>query len=299
MYDILSNTQLDGNRDGEIDSCSSDCNGNGIFDVTDIHVRTSVDCNKNNIPDSCEGNDCDSNGVLDSCDIESGSSDCNNDKILDVCQSDCNSCNLNNILDKCDISSGVSLDCNGNQIPDTCDLKSGISQDCNQDQVPDECVSVWDNFVEAQGRAIVVQVSSLYNDASIHVKSQNDQDLSGYVQRNGQLGPIVFKQSKTEWCRTIVSSDFILPEQSYLVEIRNADQLVFSTVVITPKWGNVDGDGILSFKDVNLVVSAFVNGNYSPRYDLSPCLIDGVIDMRDVHAAVNAFLGTPFSTVCP
>ncbi|MDP6839596.1 MAG: tandem-95 repeat protein, partial [Planctomycetota bacterium] len=52
---------------------TSDCNGNGYPDGTDIANGTSQDCNGNGIPDECDlagGNsqDCDGNGLADSCD---------------------------------------------------------------------------------------------------------------------------------------------------------------------------------------------------------------------------------------
>ncbi|MBX3729234.1 MAG: hypothetical protein KF858_08615 [Candidatus Sumerlaeia bacterium] len=65
---------------------------------------TSADCNKNRIPDECEGlPDCNANGVPDVCDIAAGKSrDCNDNGIPDECE------NL--------------PDCNANGIPDVCDL---------------------------------------------------------------------------------------------------------------------------------------------------------------------------------
>ena len=52
----------------------TDCNNNGIADVTDITNGTSQDCNGNGIPDSCDiasgfAKDCNGNGVPDSCDL--------------------------------------------------------------------------------------------------------------------------------------------------------------------------------------------------------------------------------------
>ncbi|MHC4443470.1 MAG: LamG-like jellyroll fold domain-containing protein, partial [Planctomycetota bacterium] len=49
----------------------ADCNGNGIYDGTDISSGTSKDCNSNGFPDSCElneTNDSDGDGVLNDCD---------------------------------------------------------------------------------------------------------------------------------------------------------------------------------------------------------------------------------------
>ncbi|MFH1419640.1 MAG: S8 family serine peptidase [Planctomycetota bacterium] len=72
-------------------SITSDCNDNGINDLTDISSGTSQDCNGNSFPDEC--------------DIVAGvSADCNgNDK-----------------PDECDISSGLEEDCNVDFIPDSC-----------------------------------------------------------------------------------------------------------------------------------------------------------------------------------
>ncbi len=114
----------------------SDCNGNGILDVCDIRSGTSLDCNKDGVPNECEP-DCNGNGFPDACDIASGAAqDCNGDSIPDACQLAGNDCNGDGIPDDCQIESN---DCNGNGLPDDCDLFSGASADCNGDSVPDEC----------------------------------------------------------------------------------------------------------------------------------------------------------------
>jgi subtilisin family serine protease len=72
---------------------SVDCDGNGVYDVTEVGDGSAPDC--------------DGNGRPDTCDIADGS-------LAD--------CNANGNADQCDISSGDSFDCNTNAIPDECDL---------------------------------------------------------------------------------------------------------------------------------------------------------------------------------
>jgi hypothetical protein len=111
-------TDLDGDGDADVLSASIadhkvawyenlsvlDCNGNGVPDVVDIALGTSIDCNANGIPDECEV-DCNSNGIPDTCDVSSGSSP---------------DCNTNGIPDECDLASGYSMDIDGDGQLDDC-----------------------------------------------------------------------------------------------------------------------------------------------------------------------------------
>jgi hypothetical protein len=61
-----------------------DCNGNAVSDVQDIVSGTSQDCQKNGVPDECEGVlDCNGNGALDVCEAYP---DCNNNGLPDTCE---------------------------------------------------------------------------------------------------------------------------------------------------------------------------------------------------------------------
>lgn len=77
--------------------------------------------------------DCNNNGTQDACDITDPSHDCNGDLILDACQID-GSTDLNNngVLDECE------PDCDLNGRPDDYDLTQGAG-DCNSDGVLDRC----------------------------------------------------------------------------------------------------------------------------------------------------------------
>jgi hypothetical protein len=48
-------------------------------------------------------------------------------------------CNHNGIPDECDIASGTSHDCNANGVPDECDVADDTSKDCDGNGTPDEC----------------------------------------------------------------------------------------------------------------------------------------------------------------
>jgi len=148
-------------------SRGADCNTNGIPDAMDIAAQDSSDCNNNGIPDECDSADCDGNGVPDTCDISCGNSDvstclpdgsncgacvvacsvnfsgvcgaspdCNNNGVVDSCESDCNS---NGIPDDCDITDGTSEDCNDTLVPDECEVAAGTNADCDGDIIPDRC----------------------------------------------------------------------------------------------------------------------------------------------------------------
>ncbi|MBK8269589.1 MAG: hypothetical protein IPK83_15320 [Planctomycetes bacterium] len=97
--------------------------------------------------------DCNNNQMIDSCDISSGASaDVNGNSIPDECEIDCNG---NGIYDRLDIwPNGAAFDCNANGIPDACDIESGTSRDCNGDGRPDECQTntiLYDNFERDRG----------------------------------------------------------------------------------------------------------------------------------------------------
>jgi|GEM_PF-1188400 len=97
--------------------------------------------------------DCNFNQLIDSCDISSGSSsDVNDNAFPDECDIDCDG---NGTPDRLDIwPNGAALDCNGNGVPDSCDIDSGVSRDCNGDNRPDECESItmlYDNFERDRG----------------------------------------------------------------------------------------------------------------------------------------------------
>ncbi len=113
-----------------------DCNNNGKVDQCEIASLGVVDCNGNEVPDSCEsGADCNANSIQDICEIASGSSlDCNENQIPDECESLLD-CNANSVQDICEQSG----DCQQNGIPDSCEIGNDPSLDQNVDGVPDEC----------------------------------------------------------------------------------------------------------------------------------------------------------------
>lgn len=51
--------------------------------------------------------------------------------------------------------------------------------------------------------------------------------------------------------------------------------------------GDVDGDGVVTFEDVNAVVAAFLASSTDTKYDING---DKVVDFEDVNAAVDLFL---------
>jgi hypothetical protein len=154
-----------------------DCNGNCIYDLNDIAVGTSDDCDLDGIPDECE-KDCNSNGIPDNCEIDVNSAapggpffctadcalDCNSNGVPDQCDlasGTSGDCNSNGIPDACDISSGVDGDCNTNGVPDSCDVYAGTSIDCNNNLIPDDCeVAVESTLVPATLSSIALDAST-------------------------------------------------------------------------------------------------------------------------------------------
>ncbi|HTF89572.1 MAG TPA: right-handed parallel beta-helix repeat-containing protein [Planctomycetota bacterium] len=63
-----------------------DCNGNASCDSCDLLLGTSIDCDKNGVPDECSV-DCNANSIADACDIQIGTSlDHNHNGIPDECE---------------------------------------------------------------------------------------------------------------------------------------------------------------------------------------------------------------------
>jgi len=102
----------------------ADCDNDGRGNACAISEDGALDCNENEIPDSC---DIDDGG---------GSSDVNGNTVPDECETDCNK---NGLPDSYEVAQGTVADCNGNDIPDTCDIASGFDPDCNENSVPDSC----------------------------------------------------------------------------------------------------------------------------------------------------------------
>lgn len=96
--------RLNGDDDGVLDYCETDCNGNGIPDGEDLVAGVVGDCNGNGIPDSCEI-------------AFKLATDHDGDGAPDDCQPDCND---NGVPDAFEIATGEAADCDGNGVPDTC-----------------------------------------------------------------------------------------------------------------------------------------------------------------------------------
>ncbi len=118
-----------------------DCNVNEVPDSCDIAAGTSLDADANGVPDECQV-DCNGNGVYDRLDIYpfGASLDCNCNFVPDECDLAAGStdCNGNGILDECEIN----FDCNSNGTQDICEIASGTAGDCNHNQIIDTCEAV-------------------------------------------------------------------------------------------------------------------------------------------------------------
>lgn len=146
--------------------------------------------------------DCNWNQMQDSCDIASGASlDVNTDNIPDECQLDCNG---NQVYDRLDIiPHGASLDCNYNGVPDECDLADATSTDVNGNDRPDECDGLrfdsagtaWTRYLSFQTpSAAAAGISAMkVTIQSAYVPSPPDASpppsLSGYVGQVRWVGP--------------------------------------------------------------------------------------------------------------
>ncbi|MFO0784183.1 MAG: hypothetical protein U0636_10930 [Phycisphaerales bacterium] len=130
---------FDCNGDGQDDAIQlaqgllPDCNANGRPDACDISAGLLPDANHNGIPDPCES-DCDGNGIPDLTQIRSGApTACGSSTALASCAiaGGATDSNSDGIVDAC----GPDLD--GNGIPDAVEIAAGTAADCNHDGLPD------------------------------------------------------------------------------------------------------------------------------------------------------------------
>ena len=110
-----------------------DCDQNGLIDIEEIASGSGGDCNQDGVLDQCqtEGNDCNSDDIPDDCQL--AANDCNQDGVPDECQTEGNDCNSDDIPDDCQLAAN---DCNQDGVPDECQTEGN---DCNSDAIPDEC----------------------------------------------------------------------------------------------------------------------------------------------------------------
>jgi hypothetical protein len=168
----LSGTILGGEGNTVADACSTDCDGNGQDDATEIAAGAP---------------DVDANGVLDACQLD---------------------CNANDLPDAFELGQNTVPDCNGNGRPDSCDIASGVSTDDGGNGTPDECELVSARLVPfeyptisaaisaaASGDSIVVAPGAYYEKLSFGNKNLVFKSVGGaavtYLDGNGQNGTIV------------------------------------------------------------------------------------------------------------
>lgn len=261
----------------------TDCNGNGVVDTQDITSGLSKDCNGNQVPDECDlssggSADCNSNGKPDSCDIASGNS---------------TDCSVNGIPDECE------EDCNSNGIGDSCDVVDGTSEDCDGDMVPDECAPVavasgcrWINVHPPAGpRKVAIRVTGDTQDPRVAC-------VSRYVQVDGRLGLSPVYQFPEEWCTVYVHGTALMPNATYTVQLIDGVTFFPPRVVTTPRWADVNQDGLLNVTDIHAVVLHIAGSTkFEPEaVDIGPCVPDGFVNVTDVQTAVLAFAGLPYES---
>ncbi len=120
--------------------CERDCDGNGVGDYSQIR-SFGGDCNNNGMLDSCETfADCNGNNIPDSCEVDRGIlQDCDCNGVADSCETSLSDLNGDGQSDYCHEGPGADDDCNGNGIFDRCELAADPSADCNGNGVPDTC----------------------------------------------------------------------------------------------------------------------------------------------------------------
>lgn len=165
---------------------SLDCNWNGLNDNVDLKNGTSLDCNRDFIPDECL-HDCNHNGRDDGCDLAEGLSlNCNSNSVpdecepdfdgdlfIDDCDADVDNDGIENGLDHCHYTPfGIPVNASGFAIVDTdsdCDidiadysfLDNCILSSGPNDPVNALCLSRYD--IDGDGDVDMADVSGFQN----------------------------------------------------------------------------------------------------------------------------------------
>ncbi len=134
-----------------------DCNVNEMPDSCDIASGTSQDTDSNGVPDECQV-DCNGNGTYDRLDIYpfGASLDCNCNFVPDECDlaGGSSDCNANSIPDECEID----FDCNNNGTQDICEIADGSAEDCNNNTIIDACEATNDGVLLDESFALGLPV---------------------------------------------------------------------------------------------------------------------------------------------
>ncbi|MFQ5462592.1 MAG: right-handed parallel beta-helix repeat-containing protein, partial [Phycisphaerae bacterium] len=316
----------------------SDCNGNGILDIQDIADGTSSDCNNNQLPDECEP-DCNANGTADPCELDSdgdgaidacdgcpndvnktapGACGCGVSEVDSDADSvpDCNDIcagfddlvdtDGDGVPDGCDTCNGAddTIDCNHNAVADPCEILEGLVADNDGNGIPDVC-DIAPVASGVGGRYLRATPVPAAEPVALRVSSPNDHPcLLRWVSPDGLLINTPVFLLPEQWGSIGIHGSEIRPSSTYEIV---ADYLggmsSVSVVAATAAWGDVNGDGIANFGDIQLQVLAF-QGDFSgaelEAMDLDPCVPNGVVNFSDVQKGVLAFQGGSFAdTACP
>lgn len=130
--------------------------------------------------------------------------------------------------------------------------------------------------------------------------------LSAYVQADGRIAAAPVFRTPAQWATVHVADSEVIPDKTYRVQsdcrLLPGDPANLSAVVsaTTWRWGDVDHNLTISFRDVSIIVDGFQGRfNQASIYamDLHDCVPSRTISFQDVSAAVEAFKGRPYP--CP
>ncbi len=201
-------------------------------------------------------------------------------------------------------------DCNENAIPDEYEIMAGMAYDDDNNHQPDECQLRTPVFYDSGSRHVMTEVigsSSL--DVALHLTGDpSDPDVncvSSYQQADGTLADTPFFDATFRWNRQPVRGVQVIPGAAYNLRVLTVDGLFTEAgPVSTWGWGDADNNGLVNFRDINLVVRGF-QGDFSEAtreaVDLVPCVTNRDVSFADISADVAAFQGQDYYsyTGCP
>ncbi|MGB0716135.1 MAG: M6 family metalloprotease domain-containing protein [Phycisphaerae bacterium] len=123
-----------------------------------------------------------------------------------------------------------------------------------------------------------------------------------YVQPDGTLADNATFLPSEQWGSVLVYGIEIVPDRTYELQVDDGFALLGDPLpVTTAPFGDVDGNSVVNFSDIQQTVLVFQQlAPYSPAADLKPCVPNFIVNFEDILSAVQGFQNfTYVETECP
>lgn len=230
------------------------------------------DCNQNQILDLCESEtdgmaDCDSNGLIDICEIAESSS-------VDL------DCNANGLLDSCDTVVAPELDCDGNLQIDSCELEAGAG-DCNQNLILDLCEVDTDLDGTIDDCDPDLDGDGIANECDVDYVAGEDCDSNGVLDLCDILAQEndVNQNGVVDLCESFkrgdASADGVINIGDVVVGL---NWVFIGSELLCDDAFDVNDDSLIDIADAIFLLSAMFEGGVVPAMPFPNCGLDQSVD---------------------